>query len=301
VSYKITKSEPVGRVLKRVAAGQLKRAQRTLETLNAIPRSSHTHGASGGDFAQAVHETRSRFKKMRGLLRLARHGLGRKRFRRENDFFRDAGRQIRAVRDAAALIEALDRLTAQSFKGQKTQPPPVITELRRLLVRDAQRLARRPASGIALARTARRLGEELKRVEAWKLNDFSWKDARRARRRGSQACRQAYETALAQPTDENLHEWRKRAKDLWHEMLLLRKRSPKLCRHIDQVEALTAILGEDHDLAMLARAASDRKRALRLLGQPDQLKILLALLSARRDQLQAEAFALAETWEWGDC
>jgi CHAD domain-containing protein len=242
------------------------------------------------DVAGVVHEARTRIKKARGLLRLARRGLGRRRFGRENGFFRDAGREIRAVRDAAALVEALDGLSERCFTEKR---PAIVTELRRLLARDEDRLARGGASEEAFARTARMLGEELKRVEAWKLEGFTWKDARRARRRGGKACRKAYEAALAEPADENLHEWRKRAKDLWYEMTLLRKGSPEARERIAEIETLTKILGEDHDLAMLAKAAAVREEELE---SRDQMELLMGALSGRRKELREEAFALARRW-----
>lgn len=281
MKYKIAKSETAGRELKRMAAGEIKRAQK------ALSKKVRAHGLGEGTAASAVHEARRRFKKVRGLLRLARHGLGRKRFRRENVFLRDAGREIRAVRDAVALVEALDGLTRRCG-GEK--PPEIVGELRRLLVRDARRMARGILSDGALARTSRRLSGELKRVTGWKLGDFTWKDAERAWRVRRAACRRAFEAARAEPTDENLHEWRKRAKDLKHEMLLLAKAYPELRERTREVAALTDILGEHRDLALLAQAAAESKEALHF---PDQLKGLLARLAARRRKLRAEAFALA--------
>jgi hypothetical protein len=283
VSYKITKSEPVGRELKRVAAGQVKRARGTLNALAGNP-----HPPSGGKVALAVHDARTRFKKVRGLLRLARPGLGKKEYKTENRFFRDAGRKIRAVRDATALVEALDSLVNRSFK---TGAPAVIRELRTLLVRDVHRLARCAASRQAAALTVERLDLELKRVEAWKLEELTWKEARQARDRSARACRKAFEAAVAEPTVENLHEWRKRTKVLLHGLLLTRKRSPKLREHVAQIERLARLLGEDHDLALLGEAATGRRKELHSAAE---LKIILPLLAARRKQLRCEAFALAK-------
>jgi hypothetical protein len=89
------------------------------------------------------------------------------------------------------------------------------------------------------------------------------------------------------------HEWRKRAKDAFYELNLVRKRCPNVRKRLEEVEALTSILGEDHDLAMLAREASARKQALKARAH---LKMLLAVLEARRKELRTKAFALAEGW-----
>lgn len=283
VNYKIASSQPFGRALKRVAAGQVRRA---LRSLKAVSRASKP---TGGRVAGAVHEARSRFKKVRGLLRLARSGLGRKAFKQEDRFFSHAGRQIRTVRDAVALVEALDALSRLSFKGKL---PPIVTQLRQLLARDAQMASRAAASRAAIARVARLLDDELDRIEAWNLTQFTWKDAHRARRRAARTCREAFETAVADPTDDNLHQWRKRVKNLWHVLLLMRERCPDLQELAAQLASLARILGEDHDLAMLALAASARKHDLR---SPSGLKLLLATLSARRKELQTGAFAMSAT------
>ena len=282
MKYKIARSESPGRELKRVAGGEIKRARR------ALASKGDARTVVEGDVGKAVHAVRRSIKKVRGVLRLARRGLGRARFKRENGCFRDAGREIRAVRDAAAVMEALDSLTEHCFKGE---PPAVSRELRRLLVADAQRLARGVASGRAFERTSRRLGSELKRVDQWELQDFTWKDARRAWHRACKACRRACEVARSEPTDENLHEWRKRAKDLWHEMLLLRKACPAVEKPLDDIGALTDILGDDRDLALLAKTARDREDSL---DSPDQFRMLLGQISERRKKLQAKAFALAD-------
>lgn len=272
---KPTKTESLGRELKRVAAGEVARA-----------RSALVRKKAGG--IEGVHEARQSFKKIRGLLRLVRCGLGREVFERENIFFRDEGRRIREARDGQALIEALDALGRDGFAGE---PPEIVRALRRRLSVESRRLARGMAAGGEFAQAARSLKAELERVKAWELDDFTWKDARAAWQRARKACRRASRTALVKPTDENLHEWRKRAKHLWHETLLLRKGLPGAREEIVHLRALTDVLGTDHDLALLRCEALARRKAL---GLPHEVKVLMATLSAERKRLQKEAFALAE-------
>lgn len=70
---------------------------------------------------------------------------------------------------------------------------------------------------------------------------------------GQRACH----AALTDPTPENFHAWRKRAKDLWYEARVLLPIMP------DQMEAMAAdleklseALGDDHDLVILGAAAA---------------------------------------------
>jgi hypothetical protein len=279
VKYKIASSGPLAGELRRIAAGEIRRAR------NALLR-DQPHAVA----TEKVHKARQHLKKVRGLLRLAQTGFGKKEFKRLNILFRDIGRDIRAARDAVALIEALDGLTLlirQSFDGK---PPPIIIRLRRLLVRDARKLARASISSGAPAQTAQHLKGALQEVKTWNLEHLTEKSARRAWRRARALCRSAFHAASSAPSDENLHEWRKQATTLWHETVLLRKRCPDLQKKRHEVKRLIDLLGDDHDLAILAIAASERKA---VLGNPDQLKILLALLAARRKKLREDAFALA--------
>jgi CHAD domain-containing protein len=107
----------------------------------------------------------------------------------------------------------------------------------------------------------------------------------RAYRRG----RDAFRAALDDPSAERLHDWRKRAKDLWYHQRLLRDAWPgPLKAFAAECDALGSLLGDDHDLATLAE----------LLGgdfQPPpsvDTKHVLELIAARRGELQAEAFEL---------
>jgi CHAD domain-containing protein len=92
------------------------------------------------------------------------------------------------------------------------------------------------------------------------------------------------------PTDEHLHEWRKRVKDLWYELRLIAEiGGPSLRGQAKDAHALADLLGDDHDLAVLRE---------RLLGPAGgvaaDVDAVLGLLDHRREQLQAQAMALGE-------
>src|SRR5207244_130714 len=64
--------------------------------------------------------------------------------------------------------------------------------------------------------------------------------------------RKALRAARRDPSVENLHELRKRAKDLWHAGQLLQECQPKRAKQLARrAHALSDLLGEDHDLAVL--------------------------------------------------
>src|SRR5260370_15546678 len=86
-------------------------------------------------------------------------------------------------------------------------------------------------------------------------------------------------------TTENLHDWRKRVKDLWHHLGLLQPLCPKtLAGLVDDLERLGEYLGDDHDAAMLAEVATRVK--------PRKSEMLVRMIESHRLRLQHSAFQL---------
>ncbi|MCW2993878.1 MAG: domain containing protein, partial [Conexibacter sp.] len=81
-------------------------------------------------------------------------------------------------------------------------------------------------------------------------------------------------------TPENLHEWRKRAKDLWYQQRLLRDAWPEVLKaQADAADRLAKLLGDDHDLAELAAQLPDED-------------VPLAAIAEARSAIQADAWRL---------
>jgi hypothetical protein len=92
------------------------------------------------------------------------------------------------------------------------------------------------------------------------------------------------ETSLATP---DLHKWRKSVKELWHLVVLTRKRLPRRGRKLARpLERLGDMLGLDNDHALLAE-----RLALSPEGDPS-LMAQLAVIAERRRGLEGEAFDL---------
>src|SRR3954463_4871672 len=98
MSYRLDLDEPVPVALRDVATERLERAVRRL-------REEHTD-----DPVEAVHGARKDLKKARALLRLARPGMSRDAYRRENRTLRDIGRAMSGGRDADVMVETSDAL-----------------------------------------------------------------------------------------------------------------------------------------------------------------------------------------------
>jgi CHAD domain-containing protein len=98
-------------------------------------------------------------------------------------------------------------------------------------------------------------------------------------------------TAYAEPSPENFHEWRKRAKCHGYHMRLLGglwKQEMQVRRFA--AELLADLLGDDHDLVLLQAAVSNGD--LDLDPDGDAVQTLLTLVHRRRIELQTTAYPL---------
>ena len=101
---------------------------------------------------------------------------------------------------------------------------------------------------------------------------------------GTGAGRRALRAARRRPTAENLHEWRKRAKDHWYNLSVLRDVWPPVMEPLaDAAHQLSERLGEDHDLEVLLDFA--RSHATGPDGA-DLVAALTGVVESRREELR---------------
>jgi CHAD domain-containing protein len=221
---------------------------------------------------EAVHDARKRLKKTRSLLRLARPGLRKRDYRAQNAALRDAGRALSGARDADVMVETVEKL-GERFAGHV--PAKTFTAVRDRL---AERAADQRADGHG--EHAQRLRALAARTEHWSVRGEERDVLVPALRQTYARGRAAFALADAEPTAENLHQWRKRVKDLWYQERLLNDIWPGVMKaQAAEAETLSKRLGDDHDLAVLGE----------LLDADDELQPLIA---RRRAELLDEVRAL---------
>jgi CHAD domain-containing protein len=225
-----------------------------------------------------VHGARSRCKKLRGLLRLVRGSLD-EIYERENGILRDAARSLAPARDAAVVPQTFENLIQDQRFGRTCT-----NAVRRIL-----KASREAANGSAdsralLAKSAETFRAILPRIETWQLDDREF----RAIRHGLDRCYRRSRMAMqaAEKGDAaDWHEWRRRAKDHWFHMRLLRNVwRPEMDARAAALKGLTDLLGEDHDLAVL-RSVVEEAQTLSAAAHDS----LVALIEERQSALRAEA------------
>jgi CHAD domain-containing protein len=246
-AFRLLPDEPVPDGVRRIARGRIDHAIDALEDASE----------------EGVHDARKDMKKLRALLRL----VGDDGLRRESRSFRDAARELAGARDADVMLATV----ADLEERYEVDAGPIRQRL------EAHRLSttgggrqRAADSAIAMLREAR------ERVDDWPLErdgfDAFEDGIRRTYRRG----RGDWRKAAKDPSTENLHEWRKRVKDLWYHFSILQESwKPVMNALADEAHELSDRLGDDHDLAMLHDFGAEQ---------------LEPLIARRRAELQEEAF-----------
>ena len=273
MSYEFTHPDRLAVEIRRVATERLDHALGELsEGLSKDP-------------AAAVHAARKDLKKTRSLMRLAKDSLGEDRFRTENGRLRDAAHMLASAREADAQGEALDSLL-EHFEGRVTPGArSAAWEWRTGMSRsdgaaDVLRSAAEASSLIRHARDDARL---------WRLGHGGFGLIEPGLRRTYRQGRKGLAGAVEDPSDETVHEWRKRVKDMWYSLRLLGNSwEPVMGTLADQAHALSELLGDHHDLGEV-RAAIEAGDAGLAAGPRAELS---ALARSRQDEFYRAAISL---------
>ncbi|WZO97416.1 CHAD domain-containing protein [Isosphaeraceae bacterium EP7] len=276
MAFQFKADESVAKRVRRIAGTQIDQALGELK------------GSDAAAPEDVVHRIRQRLRKVRALIRLTRGGLGGKLADREDARFRDAGRPLSELRDASVLVQTLDRL-AEWSAGQIG--PESIGPVRDFLLGLKGEVDRRVLDeGKALEELVETLEKARREVKRWEVAGHDWDALEVGLRRIYKRGLGAFHEATDAPTDEGLHEWRKRVKDLRYALDMLLPIRPGFIE--DRAVAahwLADLLGEDHDLVIL-------RDSIQAIGDGEaetaSAATLLPLIDGRRAELQRDAIAL---------
>jgi CHAD domain-containing protein len=266
MSYRIEKGESLAAALGRIAAEEMDLALAELRRR---------------DRGEAVHSARKAIKRLRALMRSLRVAFPKELFQAENQRLAEAGRKISPLRDIQVQLRTLGRL--RDTRGRAGG------RIRRDLLRRQEHFARKIP---ALRRTVRgMLADSRGTIRSWPLQKTTpgmlAAGLKRMYKQGRSACK----TACKNPSPENLHEWRKKAKALGYGFELIECLVPKkMSRTMRLCQTLGEVLGDDHDLFMVLQALARENQS-----QPARDYAGLARrISAKRAKLQKQAFKLGK-------
>jgi CHAD domain-containing protein len=231
------------------------------------------------DLLKATHDVRKRIKKLRALLRLTRDRIDGPFRRKQNQSLRQISHSLSPMRDATAQVAIWEKLH-QHF------PEDISAEVFTAVARE---LSAQEEPSVATAASRKQLQKKLqsalKSVKKLPLKKLRKKDLRAGIKRTGRLFREGFKLARKSATDENLHNWRKRAKDLVNQLDILGQTlSVRDSKRVEQLEKLGRLLGDDHDLMIL-------ENRLRELDAGSHQKLQRPILTWRK-QLQKTAFKL---------
>ncbi len=235
---------------------------------------------------EAVHDVRRKLKKLRAVARLVRTGMGRARYRQLSRCLRESGQPLSELRDSKVLLSTWHGLCRQSRVG---------SELRETLLAVFEARLHEARSHVletprVVSLVTNRLRRARKLIDQWtspRAHRQTLADGlNRAYSRGESAARRAF----VECTDANLHELRKRVKDLHHVCeFIVNAGHGNIRPLIQRTRLLGDLLGEDRDLAMLQKAMAGRHLS-QLSGARSRIRRLTV---GRRKRLQSEGLQLS--------
>ena len=237
MSYRLENNETLSFGLKRVV-------------LELIDNSVFNFAKGNGSFSEDVHETRKNFKKIRTVYRLIRLNLGEEKYKYENSFFRDSGRVLSDLRDSTVLIHTFDKLLESSEIEMSNFDFSIF---KNFLIEKHKNIS---ASKHKKSQVIHSLSTDLllarSRVFDWPMSGDNFKIIRKNLRRIYEKGQSAMYAVFSEAIKENVHEWRKRVKDLWYSMRILNNLWPEIMSPlVNLLGKLSDILGDTNDLFLL--------------------------------------------------
>lgn len=270
MAYKLKRKEELCENVSRIAREQVDKIEALFSKKDALRD------------AERIHEARKAVKKVRALLRMIRLGIGTRSYQVENRRYRAIAQQASPWRDAKTLAEAVKKLQKRYdesvYAGCFNSATRYLRKRQRHALREGERTRKTMLALVKRAKT---------RISQWPLGNLGWSDLQAGLKRTYKRNRRALAKVQTSATNVKLHDWRKRAKDFWHQLRLLHNAAPHVMEDwTDELKTLTHYLGDDHDFAMLADVLQEK-------DVPERTReVLTSLIRTRRTQLQRAALDL---------
>jgi CHAD domain-containing protein len=273
MSYELRREETLGDSLRRVCCKQIKDA---IAVAKGEVKTDDT----------PVHQMRKHLKKARAGLRLVRNEIGRGLFRQQDHALRDVARLTSEIRDAEVRLQTVKQLKEVTHKRRRNS----YGKLEGMLILELENFM---AAFVEWQTQAVPILEHAaSAVDCWTMGQFNCKELRCAVQTSYKQARRALAKATANPTAENFHAFRTKAKTLWYQLRILRPVNPVVVKTLsDDLHAVGDLLGRAHDLSFLdQRLRSEHGNSE---WQREGRK-LLAVIEVSQIDLQRGAAELAE-------
>ena len=273
MSYELRQGETLGENLRRICRKQIEGA------IAIATGAQEPHDTP-------VHETRKHLKKARAALRLVRKEIGRGLFRQQDHCLRDVARLISEIRDAEVRLQTVRQLQGITHRRGRAAYGKLEAMLTLELENFMAAFAEWQKQALPMLEQAQAA------IDGWPLDHFNCKQLCRAVQASYKTARKALEGAKTNPTTENFHKFRTKAKVLWHQLRTLRPVNAMVVKNLcADLRSVGDLLGRAHDLSFLGERLRNEH------GKSDWQREghkLLAVIEISQSDLQRGAAELAE-------
>jgi len=236
---------------------------------------------------EAVHEVRKDIKQLRALLRLVREAMPYSQYRFCSRRLRKAGAELGVARDAHVKLNALRNLVSH-YRSEL--PPASLADLKRLLAADCRDQQSRLSVAHTPGKVRKILADLCDDRRSFRIKCSGWAAIGPGIKRSYRCGRRAFKQARNTERAEDFHEWRKRVKDLFYQIGLLKPIWPEqLAAAEAELKHLGDYLGDDHDLVLLTEPGMAKRFRRRARAEASELAQLVA---RRQRELRDKAIAL---------
>lgn len=229
------------------------------------------------DIHHNIHQARRHLKILRSAIRIIQYDISPTQYQTENTFYRDIARNLSKARDQTAMIETITK-----FLGNKPK-----SSLREILEKLKTEIELNRQKQLAANRNNIREATHMMRGHSLITKTLNWEaDYKdhivRALTKSYRQSLDCHNICLTKITDENIHEYRKKAKYLRYQLLILHNVWPSMFRFLEQeFHQLTDYLGEANNLTVLKNYIDqsppfNRKNVNTLISKMQKNKLKLA-------------------------
>lgn len=274
MAYRLKKSESIPDGIRRIVTGEIDAATERLQQCGPKDRD------------EAIHEARKSLKKVRGALRLVKPEM-RNAYRKENDCFRDLGRQLSDIRDAQAIAEVFEIVVQRcGDDGRKS----AIDALRRGIESAKRETEQSINVDRLILSTLDFLHSARQRVAEWPLRNDGFEAIAEGLKLTYRRGRRALAHVQDDPNPLTYHALRKRVKDHWYHIRLLESLWTEVQRARESsLHELETWLGDDHNLVVLCEQMQKEPGRY---GGPLNIPWFLTLVARHQEELRSNSLAL---------
>ena len=213
MSYQLKHRETLGENLRRICRQQIEWA---IASAKGEKKPNDT----------PVHETRKHLKKTRAALRLVRKEIGRGLFKQQDRCLRDVGRLTSEIRDAEVRLQTVRQLQEVTQRHRRSTYGKLEAMLTMELGNFMAAFAEWQTQAVPL------LEQAGSAIDHWTLDQLNSKQLCGAVQASYKQARRTLAKTTANPTTENFHAFRSRAKTLWYQLRILRPINPVVLKNL---------------------------------------------------------------------